>query len=245
MVVVGDVDPAKTVALVEERLGAWFDGAGAGGDTDLPPLPGMRPGPVSVVDRPGSVQSNILMGFAAPRRSDESWPAASLANLVFGGLFTSRLVVNLRERHGYSYSPRSSVGHARSGSTLVVRADVGRDATAASLMEMRYELARIAVGGIEEDEMEGARRYAVGTLSFLTATQAGLAGTLSSLAAVGTSPGYLASHPARIARISKAEVEEVARTLFALPGATTVVVGDAGEIADSLAAVDAVEVGAA
>jgi zinc protease len=244
LVVVGDVQPAKVASLVEDRLGPWTDGAGAASSVELPPLPGVSPAPVQLVDRPGSVQSNLLIGFSAPRRSDEAWPAASLANLIFGGLFTSRLVVNLRERHGYSYSPRSSVGHARAGSTLVVRADVGRDTTAASLVEVRYELAKMAVAGIEDEELESARRYSIGTLTFLTATQAGLTATLSSIASAGVGPGYLTSHPAALARVTKAEVEEAARTLFALPGGATVVVGDAAEVAGALEAVDEVAIGA-
>lgn len=239
LVVVGDLDAARTVGLVEERLGPWLTGAAGGEDVTLPPLPGVRRGPIDLLDRPGSVQSNLLIGLAAPGRADDWWPAASLANLVYGGLFASRLVVNLRERNGYSYSPRSSIGHGRAGSTFVARADVGRDTTAAALLEMRYEMARMAVSGIEDEELESARRYALGTLSFLTATQSGLAGTLSSLAAVGIGPGYLASHPAAIARATKADVEEAARRLFGGPSAT-VVVGDSGEVGATLAAVDEV-----
>jgi predicted Zn-dependent peptidase len=239
LVVVGDLDAARTVRLVEERLGPWLSIAGSGEPVALPPLPEVRRGPVELVDRPGSVQSNLLTGLAAPARGDDWWPAASLANLVYGGLFTSRLVGNLRERNGYSYSPRSSIGHGRAGSTFVARADVGREVTAAALLEMRYEMARVAVSGIEDEELESARRYALGTLSFLTATQSGLAATLSSLAAVGIGPGYLTSHPAAIARATKAEVEEAARRLFGGPSGT-VVVGDAEAVGASLAAVDEV-----
>jgi zinc protease len=245
LVMVGDLDTAGVRALVEERLGTWLHSAGAVLDTQLPPLPGADRGPIEFVDRPGSVQSNVLIGLPAVTRADPAWPASSLANLIFGGLFASRLVVNLRERNGYSYSPRSSISHGRAGSTLVVRAEVGSESTAAALVEMRYELGHLAVSGIEDAELEAARRYALGSLSFLTATQAGLAGTLSSLAAVGIGPGYLASNAAALASATKEQVDEAARRLFAAPGSVTAIVGDAEQVTEALSAVDSIAVRAA
>jgi zinc protease len=243
LVLVGDLDPATAAASAAERLGPWLTSPAAAPVGPLPPLRAAEPRAVDIVDRPGSVQSNILVGSLAPTRRDDWWPAAMLANLAFGGLFASRLVVNLREKHGYSYSPRSGISHHRAGSTHVVRAEVGSEVTAAALAEIRYELARAAVSGIGEDELEAARRYAVGSLAFLTATQSGLASTLSSLCAGNIGPGYLESHAAALARATKAEVDEAARRLLAPSGGTTIVVGDASVTADALRALDAVEVG--
>ena len=244
LVLVGDVDPRRAILTAAEELAPWLGRsrkAGAG----LAPVPPVRLGPISLVGREGSVQSNIRLARSAPARSDADWPATALANLVFGGLFASRLVENLRERHGYTYSPGSGVRHGRAGSSLVIAADVARDATAAALVATRYELGRIAVGGVSVEELDSARRYAVGAFTFLAATQSGLAGTLATLGLAGIGPGYLASYPAALAKVTKAEVEAAARHYFAPSDLVTVIVGDAEAVAGPLSAVDTVKVSSA
>lgn len=239
LVVVGAVSPSRALALAGEHLASWLDRPGkkAGG---LPVLPPLERGPLELVDRPGSVQSNIRIGGRMPGRSDPSWPAAALANAVLGGMFTSRITENLRERNGYSYSPYSVIRHMRAGSSGTIAADVSTDVTAAALVEARYEIARLASGGVSEEELDAARRYLVGSFLFQTASQAGLASTLASLAVSGIGPGYLSSHPARLAAASKAEVDEAARRFYAPRGLAGVVVGDAARIAEPLASMEEV-----
>ncbi len=237
LVVVGDVTPSRACAEAEQRLGPWLDKRGR----SSPPLPAVLPpeaGAVVLIDRPGSVQSNLRMAATAPGRQDPDNPAASLANLVFGGTFASRLVANLRERHGYTYSPRSAISHDRAGSWLALQADVATAVTAQSLVETRYEMARVALDGVTEEELDSARRYAVGTFSFVTATQSGLASTMSALAIAGIGPGYLQSYPAAIIRTTKDEVDAAAKKYLAPTRMVTVVVGDAAAVAGPLAAVE-------
>lgn len=240
LVVVGDVQAKRALSIAEDALGGWIGSAGAGKGGALPPLEAPLPGGVDLVGRPGSVQSNLRMGAMGPSRAEPDWPAASLANEIAGGMFTSRLVENLRERNGYTYSPRSSIEHSRAGSTFRFRADVGTDVTAAALVETRYELGRIATTGVTEEEVEGARRHAIGSFLFQTATQAGLASSLAAWALCGIGPGYLASYPAALARAKQAEVEEAARRYLAPSSMATVVVGDPDRIAGPLGLVDSV-----
>lgn len=241
LVVLGDLEPRRTLSMASEVL-APFLATSSRGAALLPPLPGARPGPIEIVSRESSVQSNIRLGGPAPARSDAKWPAAALANLVFGGLFASRLVENLRERHGYTYSPRSTIHHGRAGSSLTVEADVGKETTAAALLEIRYELGRIAVGGVTEREMEAARRYAIGSFTFLTATQPGLADTLAVLTLGGIGTSYLSSYPAAVAKTTRKQVDAAARSYLAPADMVTVVVGDQAALAESLDAIDTVSI---
>ncbi|HXY46154.1 MAG TPA: pitrilysin family protein [Acidimicrobiales bacterium] len=241
LVLVGDLDPRRVVSMASDVLAPWL-ATSSGGDRSLPPLPDVRPGPLELVGRTGSVQSNLRLGGRAPTRSDPESPAATIANLIFGGMFASRLVENLRERNGYTYSPRSSIRHGRAGSSLVVTADVGKEVTAASLVEVRYELGRLAVGGVTDAELDSARRYAIGTFVFLTATQSGLADTLAALLLGGVGPGYLATYPKAIAKTAKADVEAAGRRYLAPAELVTVVVGDAEVVARSLSMIDTVTV---
>ncbi|MGO8877313.1 MAG: M16 family metallopeptidase [Acidimicrobiales bacterium] len=241
LVLVGDLNPKSASAVASDVLAPWLETAAAA-DVSLPALPEVQTGPIELVDREASVQSNIRLGRTAPARSDPDWPATALANLIFGGMFASRLVTNLRERNGYTYSPRSAVRHERAGSTLIVEADVGTDVTAAALVETRYELGRIAAGGVTDAELDSSRRYGIGTFAFLTSTQSGLADTLAALVVGGVGPGYLTSYPAMLAKTSKTQVEAAARRYLAPAGMVTVVVGDADEVASPLSAIDAITV---
>ncbi len=237
VVLVGDVTPNRGLVAVERALEQWLAQAPTAVAAPLDQLPAVCPGPLRLFDRPGALQSNIRMARLAPSRADPWWPAAALANLIFGGMFSSRLVANLRERNGYCYTPRTSIYHGRAGSSFVIQADVATSSTAAALVETRYELGRIATQGVTEEEFESARRYALGTLSFTTATQSGFASTLANLAIVGLDHGYLGRYAAALKRAKRHEVDEAARRLLGPSQMVIVVLGDTDLVGSSLSVV--------
>ena len=155
---------------------------------------------IELVDRPGAVQSNLRLGGPAPGRTDPDLPAVRLANMIFGGYFSSRLVENIRERRGYTYSPRSSVDHQAAGSSFLVEADVATEVTGPALLETWYELGRMALTPVTEAELDGARRYILGSMALSTATHAGLASTLSALIGAGLPAGVARRAPAGAGR---------------------------------------------
>ncbi|HUB69485.1 MAG TPA: pitrilysin family protein [Acidimicrobiales bacterium] len=241
LVLVGDVQPARATAMAGKALGRWIEGRTAG-SRDLPPVRAPRTGPVELVGRPSSVQSNIRLGGSLPSQSSGDWPAASLALGIFGGMFSSRLILNLRERNGYTYSPRSVARHARAGSTLAIVADVATAVVAPALVEIRYELGKLVTAGITDEELELARHHAIGRFSFETATQPGLATALLDLAVNGAGPGYLSSYPKSVIALKKDDVQEAAKRYFAPSGLVTVVIGDPEVVAGSLSSLDDVVV---
>jgi zinc protease len=237
LVLVGDIQPARARDVADAALGVWLERRGHA-SADLEPAVIGRPGPLELVARPGSVQSNLRLAGNAPDLADPDWPAASLAQSVLGGMFSSRITANLRERNGYAYSPRSRIRHARAGSTLVLAADVATAVTAAALVEARYEFGRLATVGITDEELELARRYLVGRFSFETATLPGLASTLGALAINGVGLGYLVSYPKAVIAATKERVDEAARRYLAPSQLITVVVSDPEAVADQLSVVD-------
>lgn len=239
LVLVGDIDPDVALVAVAAALGGWDRGSAA---APAPPVPPVVPGPVRIVDRPGAVQTNIRMAGLALPRTDPGTPALQVANLVFGGYFSSRLVANIRERRGYTYSPRSLVDHAPAGSTIEVAADVATEVTAPALVEIAYELGRIAALPVDPAELASARQYAIGSLLLGTATQSGLASRLVALDAAGLDVTYLRDHPVALAAVTADEVQAAARAHLAPARLVTVLVGDAARIRDEVAALGAVEV---
>ena len=192
LTLVGDINPARAVAKVERALCGWTSTTRPRAMPTAPAQPGRT---ALLIDRPGAVQTTMRFAGAAPDRRDPGYAAASLANLVFGGYFSSRWVANIREDKGYTYSPHSSIDHPPAGSRLVAGADVATDVTAPALLETLYELGRIATVPVSQEELDQARRYAIGTLALGTATQAGLAGLISQLAAADLGIDYLRDYP--------------------------------------------------
>jgi len=203
-------------------------------------LPDFEPVGITLVDRPGAVQSNIRIGGSAVGRRDPDYPALKLANLIFGGYFSSRLTENLRERNGFTYSPHSGIDNSAAGSTFLVDADVASDVTARAVHETWYELGRMALAPVTQDELDLARRYALGTLAMSTATQAGLASTLSSLAGQGLAPVWLAEHQKAVAAVTVDDIQTVSHRYLSVSTLATVVVGDAAVVRDSLESLAAV-----
>src|SRR5256885_15958540 len=139
LVLVGDIDPAAAIDEVESALGRW---GGTGPHIELPPQPPLVPGPLTLVDRPGSVQSSLRLALPGVPRTHPDHAALQLANLVFGGYFSSRWVENIREDKGYTYGPHSLIEHSVAGTILVVSAEVATEVTGPALLETWYELDR-------------------------------------------------------------------------------------------------------
>jgi predicted Zn-dependent peptidase len=238
LVLVGDVQPEQAIDLVGEVLGGWSP---SGEAAELAPLPTLTGRDLLLVHRPGAVQSQLRLSAQAVPRTDERYPVVQLANLVLGGYFSSRLVENLREDKGYTYSAHSAIEFSASGAALLVETDVTTDVTAAALLETRYELARLSAVPPTEQELESARRYAIGTLLISLDSQPGLAGMLSALAAVGLDETWLRGHPARLEAVTPEQVAEAAATFFTPTAFTGVVVGDAAVVSPTLRALGGVE----
>jgi predicted Zn-dependent peptidase len=242
LVLVGDINPEKAIDAAEKALGSW---TGPGRDETVPDAPPLESGPLLLVDRPGSVQSSLRMALPAVPRTDPRYAPLQLANLIFGGYFSSRWVENLREDKGYTYGPHTSIEHYLAGSALLVAAEVATEVTGPSLLETLYELGRIASLPLGEEELEQARRYALGTLRLGMSTQAGLAALASMYASFGLRLEHLRDHSAALATATIDEVTAAAAEFLAPSRAVTVVLGDAEKVAAPLAALTSVERGEA
>jgi predicted Zn-dependent peptidase len=231
LVLVGDIEPQRALDAAERALSMWD---GGGKEVELPATPDLIPGPLTLVNRPDAVQSSLRLALPAVTRTHPDHAVLQLANLVFGGYFSSRWVENIREDKGYTYGPHSGIEHAVAGSALVVSAEVATEVTAPALLETVYELGRLATLPPGEDELEQARQYALGTLQLGMSTQSGLAGLVSTYAGFGLRLDYLAEHAQRLARATREEVAAAASRYLAPSRAVTVVLGDASRTESTL-----------
>ena len=228
LTLVGDLRPAAALDAVEAALGGWSGRAAKA----LPKLPKHVPGGVTIVDRPGAVQTNIRLGGAgaarAPRRTTRRcrWPtSSSAATSPRGWSTTSARTRATRTRRA---APSSTRRPDRGSSSA---ADVATEVTGPALLEILYELGRVALLPLGEDELAAAKRYAAGTLALSTATSPGLASTLSMLAGYDLGPDYLREHSAALGAVDAAAIAGVASE-FAPTELAAVLLGDASVITE-------------
>jgi zinc protease len=238
LVLVGDVRTDAAVEMLESRFGEW-----AGGGP--PPLaPEVRPraedAQVVVVHRPEAVQSEIRIGHLGIARSIEDYFAVVVLNAILGGMFSSRLNLNLRERHGYTYGAHSSFTVRRQPGAFLVSTAVQTEVTAAAVNEILRELRGIREAPVSEDELRDARNYFAGVFPLRLQTTEGIAARLIELLVYDLPNDYYDSYSERVLAVSAQDVHSAALRYLHPDRLAVVVVGDATAIRDPL---EALEVG--
>jgi predicted Zn-dependent peptidase len=185
---------------------------------------------VYLVHLPESVQTQILIGNRAITRKHPDWLRLTLANSIYGGAFNSRLVMNIREQKGYTYSPRSGAHPLRQHGYFSIGAAVRNDVVAAALTEIFYEIDRMRSTPVGEEELDDARNYLTGVFSLGLATQDGLAGQLATSTLEKLPDDYLETYRERVFKLTSADVLDAAQKYFDSAHAQIVIVGDRAQI---------------
>ncbi|MDH6193261.1 zinc protease [Streptomyces sp. CZ24] len=228
LVLVGDLRTEEAIDEVANVFESWE--AGPGGEA--PETPSWFPGgPLRGVERRGAVQSVIRLACPALPRTDAGYPALHLAQLVFGGSFSSRLVRRLREEKGYAYQLGSGVESVPGASTLMVEADTAAEHTASALAVIKAELERMAAEPPSPREVDAARSYAAGSTATAMSSPGALASGLANLLHVGVGSDWLHHWGTLLAEVPYDAVVEAARRFFRPEGFTGVVVADEAAVA--------------
>jgi zinc protease len=228
LVLVGDFEPPALLKLIERVFGDW---KGKKPEAKLtPPLPQLRGRRVYLVHNPGSVQTQIVAGCHAITRKNPDWIPLGLANSLYGGAFNSRLVMNIREDKGYTYSPRSGVSALREHGYFSVSAAVRNDVVAASLTEIFYEIDKLRSVPVPEAELADAQNYLSGVFSLGLATQEGLLAQFATSALNDLPDDYLETYRGKVRSLRPTDLLAMARKYFDSTNMQIVVVGDRTQI---------------
>jgi zinc protease len=228
LVMVGDFSPRAMLAQIEKAFGSWSSGpVQAAPDPALPEVQGRR---VYLVHLPESVQTQISIGNRAITRKHPDWLRLTLANSIYGGAFNSRLVMNIREQKGYTYSPRSGAHPLRQHGYFSIGAAVRNDVVAATLTEIFYEIDRMRSTPVGEEELDDARNYMTGIFSLGLATQDGLAGQLATTTLEKLPDDYLETYRENVLKLTSADVLDAAQKYFDSANAQIVIVGDRAQV---------------
>ncbi|MEZ4425001.1 MAG: pitrilysin family protein [Gemmatimonadota bacterium] len=171
VVAAGDVDADALAARIEDRFAGWT-GVGPGRPA-LSCAPRSEEPRVWIVHREGAVQSEIRIGHVGASRATPDFFALRVFNEILGGLFSSRLNLNLRERHGFTYGVRARFDLRRNDGPFLVSTAVETAVTAAAVREALSELRAMVGDGPTDEEVESARDYMAGVfpLQFETGGQ--------------------------------------------------------------------------
>jgi zinc protease len=233
LVAVGDFDANQMAALAGKYLGTWRAAAG----NPVPPTP--KPEErvehaIYSVPRPGSVQTTLSVGQFGPTRSNPDFVPAQVTEAIYGGMFGSRLVKNIREDKGYTYSPGSVLQPRREAGLLRTQADVRNAVSGATLNEIIYELNRVATTTPTAEELSMAERYLVGTRAIALEAIEGLARELATLWVDGLTPQTLGEESQRVLKVTGADVEKMGKKYYPDSRAAFVAVGEPKIIDDQL-----------
>jgi zinc protease len=224
----GDVHAATLIPKLRQWLAEWQRSKAS---VSLPPSPPpATKGKVYLVDRPGSVQTTLLMGNLAIERGDPDYPALVVMNEVLGAGSASRLFLNLREEKGYTYGVYSNLIARKYAGPWTAGGDLRTEVTDGAMTEFLRELNRIRDEKVPEDELDAARRSVVARFALSLESPAQLIGYAITRKTYNFPADYWDKYPAQIAAIKAEDVQRVAKKYINPATMQVVAVGDASKI---------------
>lgn len=233
LILVGDLHVATTFAAVQKAFDDWKRGVTPA--VESPSLPKRAKRQIYFVDRPGSVQSTIIVGALAPPRKSPDYITLRTANVIFGGSFYSRLTRNIREEKGYTYSPFGTIDLRRRAGVFYAGAAVRNEVTGPTILEMLYELDRMRVLPVTKEELESAKTYSIGTLALEMESQAGLANRINTIYTYELPRNFLQTFRDKVDALTPENIQGIAAKYFDTYRGAIVIVGDYSQVKDQVA----------
>jgi len=220
--VAGRFDEKAMEEAIRSAFGDWKRGAEPVSNAPK----GVSERAIYLIDRPGAVQSTIILGMPVIPPSNPDWIPLQVTNALLGGSFSSRITSNIREQKGYTYSPNSQLSARAHDAYWAETADVTTNVTGPSLKEIFGEIARLKAEAPPEKELKGTQNYIAGTFVLQNSSRPGIIGQLQFVDLQGLPEDYLNRFVQRAYAVTPAQVQEMTQKNIRDDNATIVVVGD-------------------
>lgn len=228
LIVIGDVEYEPILKEINDHFGDWSSAVVDKHKVAEPlELSGRK---LTIVDRPGSAQSNIVISNLAIRRNHPDYFPVLVMNQVLGAGASSRVFMNLREEKGYTYGAYTRVDARKEAGDIEATAEVRSAVTGDSLKEFFYELNRIRDDEVSSDELRDAKNFLTGVFPIRAETQDGLTNLIVSQELYGLPQDYLNTYRQNVDAVTAADVLRAAKAYIHPENMSIVIVGDAGEI---------------
>jgi predicted Zn-dependent peptidase len=233
--IAGDVTKDSATRELERVFGAWKGKAKQGTEAAEPPPPAATAARVFLIDRPGATQSHVAAALPGVPRSTKDFEAILVMNTILGGQFSSRLNLNLREKHAYTYGARSGFDMRLGPGPFVAGGAIVRESTGPALTEVLSEIKRIRADLVTDEEIADAKSTLVLQLPARFETASETAASLGVLAVYNLPIDEYANRAAKIQAVTREDVKRVADRYLAPDRLRLVVVGDAKVVEEQLA----------
>ncbi len=232
--VVGDVTFLEVKSLMEQYLGAWQRAEVPSAAFEIPQAPATRS--VAVVNKPGAVQSVINITYPVDLKPNSGEVIkVRVLNAVLGGGASSRLFMNLREKHGYTYGSYSSLNYDELVGEFSAYAKVRNAVTDSSIIEMLAELNRIRTEKVPLEELEGIKNYITGSFAISLEDPATVARFAINIERYHLPKDYYTNYLKTLAAVTVDDVYAMAQKYIHPENATIIVVGDKEAITKKVA----------
>jgi zinc protease len=231
LVLAGDLSASEARSLAEKYFGGW---QGAASKHEPPTVDVKTERNIYIVDKPGAPQTFVIVGGLGVPRSTSDYVPLEVMNNALGGLFSSRINMNLREEHGYTYGGFSFFVYRRAPGAFLAGGAIRTDVTAPAISELLKELDHIRTAPVSADELKLAKGSFSLSLAGLFETSEQTAATIGNLFTYDLPADYYQKLPAQIEAVTDAEVQRVAEK-YINPGTSVVVLaGDRAKIEPEL-----------
>jgi len=235
LVVAGDITLPRARELATQAFGSWHGAAPPA--PAFPAPPAKRGTDILLVNRPGSVQSNIVIGNTTFLPTDTTYYAARIATHVLGGGSDSRLFIILREQKSWTYGSYAALRRNRGVGFWQATFEGRTEVTDSALTELLHQIDRIRTEAIPDSELVAAKGFLVGSFPLTIETPRQIAQVVSTSRLLGLGSDYVQHYRERLARVSAARARAAAQRAIHRDAFTIVVVGDAKALYDRLKAI--------
>lgn len=197
---------------------------------------------IYVVDRPGSVQTEVYLGNIAVSRTDPDYIPMTVMNRIIGGGPAARFFINLREEKGYTYGAYSRLDAKKWAGPWIAFASMRTDATEGAMTEFLKEIRRIREEPVPESELEEDKRSVVAAFALSLESPSELLGYSMTQKLYGLPADYWETYPSKLTRVTAEQVQREAKKYLDPDAIQIVAVGDASKIKPVLEKLGPVEV---
>jgi zinc protease len=228
----GDITLKQLVGYLDRAFEGWKRG-----DVAVVKLPEIQPpakARVLLIDRPGSVQTSLLLGGLGIERNNPDYFAMLVMNHILGGGPASRLFMNLREDKGYTYSASSEFDGSSFPGIVLTETDVRNQVTEGALHELQVELDRIRTQPVSDKELENAKHALIGRFALSLESPRALVSNLATQKLYGLPENYWDTYPQQVEAITAEDIKRVASKYYRADRLQVVAVGDAATVRKTL-----------
>ena len=235
LVVAGDISLAELRAMAEKHFGSWQRGTPASPALGSPSTAPVR---VVIVDKPGAPQTSLRVVSVGVPRSSPDVPALDVMNHTLGGLFSSRINMNLREEHGYTYGASSQFVYRKGPGPFVIGSDVRTDVTAPAVSEIFKEVRAMLEKPLTAEELTISKDSLTRSLPGRFETSGQAAGSLSEIFIYNLGLDYFTKNPSRINAVTADQALAAAKNHVIPARLIVIAVGDRAKIEPELKKLD-------